>query len=211
MYGRNARCESKIGSFFSAQFIFAIRAHEDRKNRTVDAERGLDNVRDEFLFCFFILICKLDTRRFSVSRKIEIDAICETPQFFAAERILKFKINRALAVVRTLIVRHLELAEHTFRYANCFGKKMHYLAPLFERLPPFIRLHEIFHFHLCQFAQAEDEVARRDLVSKRLPDLRDAERKFWMHRIHYIFEIRENASGSFRPQVRSERFFSRAN
>jgi hypothetical protein len=49
-------------------------------------------------------------------------------------------------------------------------------APPLEPLLVGARLDEELHLHLLELAGPEDEVAGRDLVAERLPDLGDAER-----------------------------------
>ena len=60
---------------------------------------------------------------------------------------------------------------------------------------------EVFHLHLLELARAEDEVAGRDLVAKRLADLRDAERNFAAHRRLHVQEVDEDALRGFGAQV----------
>ena len=69
------------------------------------------------------------------------------------------------------------------------------------RLDNFIRLDEKFQLHLLKLARAKSEVARRDLVAKRLADLRDAERHFLPRRFQNIFELRENRLRGFGAKI----------
>ena len=59
-----------------------------------------------------------------MSGKVEVGAVCETPKFLAAERIIEFEINRALAVVRPILRRHFELMHHALRQSDRLGKQM---------------------------------------------------------------------------------------
>ena len=81
-------------------------------------------------------------------------------------------------------------------------------APLAPALEPFSirsRLHEELHLHLLEFAGSEDEVARRDLISKRLADLRDSERDLLPRGLKHVQIIHIDALGRFRPQVHDRR------
>ena len=71
----------------------------------------------------------------------------------------------------------------------------------------FIRPDEEFEFHLLEFAGAEGEVARVDLVAKRLPDLANAERHFLARNFQHGFELRENGLRGFRTKI-SDVFFA---
>jgi hypothetical protein len=56
--------------------------------------------------------------------------------------------------------------------------------------------------HLLEFARAEGEVPRRDLVAKALADLGDAERDPHARAVENVLEVDEDALGGFRPQKR---------
>src|SRR5713226_9029510 len=61
---------------------------------------------------------------------------------------------------------------------------------------------EVLHLHLLEFPDAEEEVARRDLVPERLADLRDAERRRAPRELEDVLEVDEDALRRLRPQVR---------
>src|SRR5439155_6673 len=60
------------------------------------------------------------------------------------------------------------------------------LTPELEPLEVRARLDEELHLHLLELARAEDEVPGRDLVTERLPDLRDAEGDLLPRRLHHV-------------------------
>ncbi len=64
-----------------------------------------------------------------------------------------------------------------------------------------VRRDEELHLHLLELARAEDEVAGRDLVAKRLADLRDAERRLLAGELQHVLEVHEDALGGLRAQV----------
>src|SRR5438093_1532447 len=80
-----------------------------------------------------------------------------------------------------------------------------------RRAARFALAHEIFYFHLLEFAGAKNKIARRYLVAKRLPYLGDPEWQFGMERIDDVLEIDENPSCGLRPQVCSRRLLACAN
>ena len=60
---------------------------------------------------------------------------------------------------------------------------------------------EVLHLHLLELADAEEEVARRDLVAEALADLRDAERRLDAQRRRDVLEVDEDPLCRLRPQV----------
>jgi hypothetical protein len=73
------------------------------------------------------------------------------------------------------------------------------LEPLLDPVAvPLLRLgrrHEVLHLHLFELERAEDEVAGRDLVPERLPDLGDPERRLASGDLGDVLEVDENALG----------------
>src|SRR6185312_14022777 len=63
------------------------------------------------------------------------------------------------------------------------------------------RLDEELHLHLLEFTGAEDEIARGNLITETLADLRDTERRLLAGGHHHILEVDEDALRGFRPQV----------
>mmetsp|Transcript_3897 Transcript_3897/g.11976 ORF Transcript_3897/g.11976 Transcript_3897/m.11976 type:complete len:334 (-) Transcript_3897:71-1072(-) len=68
--------------------------------------------------------------------------------------------------------------------------------------PPFAGLDEVLDFHLLKLSRPKDEVAGRDLVSKRLADLRDAKRHLGSGGAGHVLEIHEDALGRLGPEER---------
>ena len=75
------------------------------------------------------------------------------------------------------------------------------LLPVLEPLHLVGGRHEILELHLLELAQAKDGVARRDLVAKRLADLRDAKGRAHPRRVEDVGEVDEDPLGGLRPQV----------
>src|SRR6476661_6455027 len=68
-----------------------------------------------------------------------------------------------------------------------------------------VRLYEILHLHLLKLARTQDEVARGDLVAKRLADLRNTKRNLASHRCLYVEKVNEDALRSFWSKIRKRR------
>ncbi len=61
--------------------------------------------------------------------------------------------------------------------------------------------HEELHLHLLELAGAKDEVAGRDLVSKRLADLRDPEGRLAARELEHVLEVDEDPLRRLGAQV----------
>ena len=61
--------------------------------------------------------------------------------------------------------------------------------------------HEVLHLHLLELAHPEHEVAGRDLVPERLPDLRDAERDLLARALLDVLEVDVRALGGLGAEV----------
>src|SRR5205085_8763095 len=66
-----------------------------------------------------------------------------------------------------------------------------------------VRRDEELHLHLLELTDAEEEVARRDLVPERLADLRDPERRLPAGDLQDILEVDEDSLGRLRAQERA--------
>ncbi len=85
----------------------------------------------------------------------------------------------------------------------------------YQRIAPFApvpvplrrvgRAAEELDLHLLEFAAAEREVARVDLVAKRLADLADTERHAHARRVADVLEVDEDALRRLGPQIRDAR------
>src|SRR5258708_32062668 len=107
--------------------------------------------------------------------KIEVRAVVNPLELVPPERKLVLDVVGVGGVVRQFVLSVL-MPAHLLRPDPQALQPLEALGP--PELEPFAfaaRLHEELHFHLLELARAENEIARRDLVAKRLPDLRDAE------------------------------------
>ncbi len=75
------------------------------------------------------------------------------------------------------------------------------VEPVLEPLRRLRGRHEELHLHLLELADAEEEVAGRDLVPERLADLCDAERRLAARELGDVLEVDEDALRGLRPEV----------
>ncbi len=75
------------------------------------------------------------------------------------------------------------------------------IDPVLVPLLVLTRLDEEFHLHLLEFAGAEDEIARSDLIAEALADLSDTERRLLARSGHHVREVHEDALRGLRTQI----------
>ena len=116
-----------------------------------------------------------------------------------AEREQVFDVLGSCSIVCELLVR---LA------AQSVGLDAERREPVPALLPPVLEpcglgagRNEELHLHLLEFARAEQEVLRVELVAERLADLRDAEGRTHPRRLHHVLEVDEDALGRFGTEV----------
>ena len=115
------------------------------------------------------------------------------------EREVVFDVGRGIGIVRQFVVVVETVA--VVAEAQCTVPGHTGLLPLLPPLHLLAGTYEELHLHLLEFAHAEDELPRHDLVAEGLADLRDAERKFHAARFLDVEEVDEDALRRFGTQV----------
>src|SRR3989338_8373634 len=160
-------------------------------------------MRNESLARYLVKIRESNAGHFRVRGEVKVGAIREAAELFAPERKIEFKIYCTLGIGGSPPPRPFKLMDGVLRDTYHPNKRKHCFSPRLEAFLPLVRAHEIFDFHLLEFARTKDEVARRYLVPERFPYLRDAERQFRMETVDYIFEVHENPASGFRTKIRN--------
>ncbi len=78
-------------------------------------------------------------------------------------------------------------------------------APILEPAVALLGRDEVLHLHLLELTRAEDEVARCDLVSERLADLCDSERRLLAGRRLHVLEVDEDPLCGLGTEIRRVR------
>src|SRR5207253_2887719 len=133
-------------------------------------------------------VLELLPRMLLVLGEIEVAAIVNALDLLEAERPaeIELDVERRPRVVRELLLRVLVELQPLLRDAKPAMPCHALLFPVVEPLHVGVRLDEKLHLHLLEFTSSKDEVAGRDLVPERLPDLSDAERHLLPHRLLYV-------------------------
>ena len=134
--------------------------------------------------------------------QIPITAVMDTGQFFKTKtRIIKFNIPRFFCVVRKFVFGMFAKAKIVFFYSIIQIPSHSYFFPFLKSFFSVFRIDKILLFHLFKLPRSESEIARRDFISKRFSDLRDAKRQFFSGRLHYVQKIQIDSLTSFRTQI----------
>lgn len=196
----DAWVELHQATLFAADFVFGVGGSEDGEEEAIDAERGLDDVGDELLLGGFVEDLHGLARVLLMLAEVEVAAGGDAPELLFAEGELEGDVGAGLGVMGELFV-HV-LAEHLFRQADGDEPVPAVLDPVLVSFGPIdVRGDEVFDLHLLEFAGAEDEVARGDLVAEGLTDLGDAERNLYAAGVDDVFVVGEDALGSFWAKV----------
>src|SRR5262249_9224391 len=109
-------------------------------------------------------------------RKIVIGPVGDTFKLLPAERKIVLDIVSAFGVEGAIRIRHGNDVQLLSRQPDIFVKLEPLLQPIVEQGHPLLWPAEIFQLHLLKFARAKNVIAWIDLVTKRLPNLCNAER-----------------------------------
>lgn len=103
--------------------------------------------------------------------------------------------------MRELLFRVLFLVYTRGFQADHLAPGVHLLEPLFKGLLPGVFADEVLDLHLLKFNDAEDKVARSDLVAESFSDLGDAKGDADSHGVDDVLVVEEDRLGCFGSQV----------
>ena len=100
----------------------------------------------------------------------------------------------------TLLLRNVEAA-HVIRVNTQVNEPVPaVLNPLVEVLISVVRVHEVLNFHLLELTSTENKVTGSDLVTERLTNLANTERRALTRSSDHIVEVHENTLSGLRAQ-----------
>src|SRR5215212_4356759 len=202
LYRGDARVELEDGTLLAADLLLGVGVYQEGEHHAVGADGWLHDVGDVALARGLVEVREVLARVLLVLLQVVVGAVGYALQLRpAGEREVVLDVHAAGRVVRPLVVGLLALAEvlliHTEVQVPVEALVDPVLVPLLIRAG----LDEELHLHLLELARAEDEVARCDLVPKRLPDLGDPERHLHAARLQHVFEVDEDPLRRLGPQV----------
>ena len=126
-------------------------------------------------------------------RQVVVRAVGHAPELAPAKREEVLKVGRCLGVEAQLLRLMVAQAEALVGHVQLLQPLVAELAPVGEPFEIGVRLAEELELHLLKLADAEDEVARRDLVAEALADLADAEGDLPARGALDVLEVDEDA------------------
>ena len=181
--------------------LLVIRLAQEGQRHTVCAERRLDDIGDVVLVFLLVEIVHVLTGELLVLGQVVIRAVGDAPELAPAEREQILKVGRGLGVEAQLLLLVVAQAEVFIVHIQVLEPLVAEAAPVVEPRKVSVRLAEELELHLLELADAEDEVARRDLVAEALADLADAERDLAARGALDILEVDENALRGLGAQI----------
>ncbi len=133
--------------------------------------------------------------------QIEVGSVGKAVEFACPKGEIIDEIDGALGVVGELLFGMLFLVDAGRIETDELAPLVHGGQPICKSFFPSGFPDEIFDLHLLEFDDAEDEIARRDLVAERFSDLGDAEGDFDPHRVDDVFIIEEDRLSGLRAKV----------
>src|SRR5262249_11863154 len=149
---------------------------EERERGAVGAGGRLDHVRDVALLGLRVEVLELLAGELRVLGEVEVTAVGDPLELGPADREQVLDVAGARRVVAQLVGVVGAQLEVVGAYAELDVPVKALLEPVLEPLLSLGGRDEVLHLHLLELARTEDEVAGRDLVAKRLADLRDSKR-----------------------------------
>src|SRR6266568_8477844 len=189
------------GRLVAAYLFLSVGIAQHHQCGAICTRGRFDDVRDEPLVGLGIEIVELLPSVLLMVRQVEVSAVVNPLELLPTERELVLDVVGVLGVVRELVRAVLMPAQFPGANAKTFHPLHSLFAPEPEPLVFGARLHEELHFHLLEFARAEDEVAGCDFVAERLPDLCDPERNLLPRRLQHVQVIDVDALRRLGPQI----------
>ena len=134
-------------------------------------------------------------------RQVVVGTVRDAPQLAPAEREHELEVGRRLGIEGEFFRFVVAQTEVFLADAEAGQPVITELAPIGKPLKVRAGLAEELKLHLLKLADAENEVAGRDLVAEALADLRNAERDLAAGGALDVFEVDEDALCGFRAQV----------
>src|SRR5579872_1619800 len=100
--------------------------------------------------------------------QVIIGSVSQAVELFPAERPVELKVDRSLRIESPVSVRDFQFMNLVSRKTDVLREIDHFFFEMIECLLPIFGIHEVLDLHLLEFARAEKEIARGDLISESL-------------------------------------------
>src|SRR5579875_1132321 len=206
--GRDARMEAQDDPFGLLSVgvddpLLLVRIDQHRQGGPVHPGRALDQDRGIFPLRRFVVIGEVFPREAHMRVEVVRPAMRDRLELAPSPREEVLDVGSGLGVVRSLL-RLQFIKTQPFRLDSIVG------IPLFAGANPLLVPFEIapvvgdeiFELRLFEFADPKRKVSGRDLISERLPDLSDTERRSLSSGLVDVLEVDEDPLSRLRTQVR---------
>ena len=188
-------------TFFAAHFLLVIGIQHQGEHGAVDAHRRLDDVGDIALMRLIVEVGEIASGVFAMPSKVVVGAVGNALQLPPSPGKEILDLEGARGVVRQLLFFQLARSDLVLAHTKDLGPPVHALvAPVLQPLAVTAGFDEELELHLLKLTQPEDEVARRDLVAKRLANLRNTEWNPLASGVDDVLELHEHALRRLRSQ-----------
>ena len=184
-----------------ADLFFVVCVAEECEEHAVCAEGRLDDVRNVFFVGYGVDITQILARRFHMLIKVVVGAVRNAPEFAPTEREFVFEVGRRFGIEAEFLFFVVAKFEVLVIHTEVEQPLMAEVLPVVEPFEVRSGFAEKFKFHLLEFADTEDEVARGDFVAETLADLTDSERDFLAGGALYVLEVYKYALRRFGTKI----------
>ena len=194
--------EAEHGARLATHLLLVPRVDEHGEAGAVERRGRLDDVRDVALVGLGVEVAEVTAAVRGVGAEVEVGAVGDALELAPAPREAGTRCRWWRCCSGTARRRRGRAGEAARADAAVLASTSAY-APRTSSVPFEVRarLAEELHLHLLELAGAEDGVARRDLVAKRLALLGDAEGQAAAHRLDDDGEVDEHTLRRLRSQV----------
>ena len=190
-----------LGAFLVRDFFLGIGFTKQGEGGAVDSGAGLDDMGDEFFARLLVEIFEGLAAGFLVLFEIVVGPVGDAFELLRAKGKFVQEVISPLGIESPVFIRNIQHGDFIPGDADRLIPGQAVGEPLFEPFFSFRRADEKFDLHLFEFAGAEGEVARINLVSEGFSDLGDTEGEFFAGDFENVFELDKHGLGGFRAEV----------
>ena len=181
--------------------LLVVGVHQHRQHAALHAQRRLHHIGDVALVGLGVEVGQVLAGHGLVLVQVVVGAVRHAPQLAPAEGEQELEVRGGLGVEAQLLGVVVTQPQVLVLQADAQQPVVAEGAPVVEPLQIGAGLAEELQLHLLELPDAEDEVARGDLVAEGLTDLAHAEGQLAAGGALGVDEVGEDALRRLRPQV----------
>ena len=181
--------------------LFVVGLHQQGQGHPVRAQGGLHHIGDIVLVLLLIEIGQVLAGVLLMLGQVVVGPVRHAPQLPPAEGEQILKVRSGLGVETQLLGLVIPQPQILLLDVQALQPVVAVRPPILEPLQIRVRLAEELQLHLLELPDAENEIARGDLVAEGLADLAHAEGQLPAGGPLDGGEVDKNALGGLRPQV----------